>query len=275
MVAKFIGIVKGQLDYWRYQVANFGPDHPRYRPTKIAKYQYLIRDFSELLEYLERQEGDQNPQSLNVAAPNVRPRKEPQYPSSFVPNVGFSHASGPGPMPVLAPTPLPAPERNDEGENDLSDLPPELLKELSENARGETDPIIKIINGRGGTASLDEVLIDLFRKYKEIGKRPIVANKLYRLAKRHLCWPVPGKKGTYTTVRPATSSGTDEGSSTTENEEDPGASTPGSLSNDHGDSRSPGGPSKATPVGSSPTISTKHRRELLAGSAIPPVRVPR
>ena len=55
MVQKFIGIVKQQLDYWKYQVANFGPDHPRYRPAKISKYEYLIRDFTELLEYLERQ----------------------------------------------------------------------------------------------------------------------------------------------------------------------------------------------------------------------------
>ena len=85
--------------------------------------------------------------------------------------------------------------RND----DLSDLPPELLKELSESFKGETDPLIRIINDRGGTASLDEILVDLFRRYREIGKRPIISNKLYRFSKRGLCAPVPGKKGFYTT----------------------------------------------------------------------------
>ena len=30
----------------------------------------------------------------------------------------------------------------------------ELLDELSESIKGETDPLIKIINGRGGTATL-------------------------------------------------------------------------------------------------------------------------
>ena len=63
---------------------------------------------------------------------------------------------------------------------DLSDLPPELPKELSEERRRQVEhPLIEIINGRGGTATLDEILIDLYRKYKKVGKRASVAKDSY------------------------------------------------------------------------------------------------
>ena len=63
----------------------------------------------------------------------------------------------------------------------------------------ETDPLLKIINERGGTATLDEILIDMYRKHREVAKRNVVANKLYRLGKRELVW---SSKGTYTTKCP-------------------------------------------------------------------------
>jgi hypothetical protein len=83
----------------------------------------------------------------------------------------------------------------------LADLPPELLTELSIGAMSGADPLIQIINKRGGTASLDQILIDLFRTYHQISKRTVVANRLYRLARRGLCRPLPGRKGIYTTER--------------------------------------------------------------------------
>jgi hypothetical protein len=50
----------------------------------------------------------------------------------------------------------------------ISDLPRELVKELSEEAtRKVAHPLIEIIDGRGGTATLDEILIDLDRKYSQ------------------------------------------------------------------------------------------------------------
>src|SRR6202023_556331 len=88
-------------------------------------------------------------------------------------------SAGPAPAPTeLAPMPVsPRPK------NDLSDLPPELLAELSDNVKGEQDVIIQIINDRGGVATIDEILIDLYRKHQEIGKRAVISNKLYRLSK--------------------------------------------------------------------------------------------
>ena len=55
--------------------------------------------------------------------------------------------------------------------DDLSDLPPELLAELSGKSVGAVDPLVQIVVDRGGTASLDEILIDLFRKHGQLGKR--------------------------------------------------------------------------------------------------------
>jgi hypothetical protein len=84
---------------------------------------------------------------------------------------------------------------------DLADLPEELLSELSEGTvKGEADPVLQIIDDHGGTASIDEILIDLYRKHGEIGKRTIVGSRLYRLSKRGLVRAMPGKKGIYTTM---------------------------------------------------------------------------
>lgn len=137
--------------------------------------------------------------------------------------------------------------------DDLADLPPELLAELSGGAKGESDPLIQIINKHGGTASLDQILINLYRDYGEVGKRTLVGNKLYRLGRRKLVWSVPGRKGIYTTTKPAGAAASSEedgdGSDVSESE-----------------------PSARAPTSSSPT--SKVRRDLFASTAIPSNRLP-
>ena len=87
-------------------------------------------------------------------------------------------------------------------EDDLSDLPPELLEQLSSRSKkGQTDVLVQIINDRGGRASLDEIIIDLYRKTGEIGVRNLIANRLYRLAKQDLVAAEEGKKGIYKTTK--------------------------------------------------------------------------
>ena len=144
MIDKFVGIVNGQLDYWTHQVETYGPGHARYRPTKIAKYQHLIREFTELRDHLASQSGGY-----------VAVSQEPP------PKIVKKQAAAPAGS-EARPT---STEVKSDLPDDLAGLPPELLKELSEGIKGETDPLIKIINGRGGTATLDEILIDLYRKY--------------------------------------------------------------------------------------------------------------
>ena len=77
------------------------------------------------------------------------------------------------------------------------DLPQELLEELSIAKSDELeDQIATVINAYGGTASLDQILVGLYRKFRVTQKRRFLQNKLYRMT---MIWSVPGKKGVYTT----------------------------------------------------------------------------
>ena len=159
--------------WFQSQAQRYSPEHPRYRYDKVQMYSRLARDFGELAAALEQIESPAPPLAVTHA-----PYRTPSVSSA---------------------APAPKPSQNERA-RDLSDLPPELLKELSDSAtKGETDVLVKIINERGGRATLDEILIDLFRKHGEVGKRTITGNKLYRLSKRGLVWALPGKKGIYTT----------------------------------------------------------------------------
>ena len=92
-------------------------------------------------------------------------------------------------------------ESETSGEDNLSDLPAELLAQLSGRVKkGQADPIVQIINDHGGTATLDEILIDLYRRHHEIGTRNLISNKLYRLGKLGFVKAIEGKKGVYTTA---------------------------------------------------------------------------
>ena len=51
----------------------------------------------------------------------------------------------------------------------------------------------------GGTATLDQILVGLNRKFKVAQKRRFLQNKLYRMP---MVWSVPGRKGVYTTEPP-------------------------------------------------------------------------
>ena len=83
----------------------------------------------------------------------------------------------------------------------ILDLPQELRNELSVAKTDELeDQIVTVINAYGGEASLDQVLVGLFRKFEVVQKRRFVQNKLYRM---DMVWGVSGKKGIYTTKKPA------------------------------------------------------------------------
>lgn len=82
----------------------------------------------------------------------------------------------------------------------IHDLPQELLDELSVAKTDELeDQIVTVINAYGGEASLDQILVGLFRKFKVVQKRRFVQNKLYRMP---MVWGVEGRKGVYTTKEP-------------------------------------------------------------------------
>ena len=82
----------------------------------------------------------------------------------------------------------------------IHDLPPELQNELSvTKADALEDQLVTVINAYGGQASLDQILVGLYRKFEISQKRRFLQNKLYRMS---MIWSVPGRKGIYTTKEP-------------------------------------------------------------------------
>ena len=82
----------------------------------------------------------------------------------------------------------------------IHDLPQELLDELSIATADEIeDQLVTVINAYGGTATLDQILVGLYRKFRVAQKRRFLQNKLYRMS---MVWTIPGKKGVYTTEEP-------------------------------------------------------------------------
>lgn len=82
----------------------------------------------------------------------------------------------------------------------IHDLPAELLEELSVAKTDELeDQLVTVIKAYGDEASLDQVLVGLYRKFKVTQKRRFIQNKLYRM---DTVWSVGGKKGVYTTIEP-------------------------------------------------------------------------
>ncbi|WP_434050228.1 hypothetical protein [Marinobacter salarius] len=90
---------------------------------------------------------------------------------------------------------------------DVEGLPEELLQELSFSDSDKLDfKIQKIIDENGGMASLDKIIVSLYKETGEIHKRTSMTSKLYRMAQKEAVYSVPGRKGVYST-KPISSSG--------------------------------------------------------------------
>jgi len=86
---------------------------------------------------------------------------------------------------------------------DLSDLPPELIKELSGIKADDLEQqLFTIIKAGGMEVELDAILIELFRRFKVVQTRKFLQNKLWRMAQKGMIWTVRGRKGIYTTAEP-------------------------------------------------------------------------
>lgn len=86
---------------------------------------------------------------------------------------------------------------------DLSDLPPELLKELSGiRADDREQQLYTVIKSASEEVELDAILIELFRRFKVVETRKFLQNKLWRMAQKGMIWTIPGKKGIYTATEP-------------------------------------------------------------------------
>lgn len=87
---------------------------------------------------------------------------------------------------------------------DISDLPEELLSELSAIKTDDLeDQMFTIINAsENKEANIDTILVELYRRFNVIQKRTYITNKLWRMTQKDgLIWPAEGK-GFYTTIEP-------------------------------------------------------------------------
>lgn len=84
---------------------------------------------------------------------------------------------------------------------DLGDLPEELLKQIPAARIGELDQqVIDVMRDMfEGVASVDEILVGLYRKTGAIHDRAKLAGKLYRMVNSQpkLLDAVPQKRGVY------------------------------------------------------------------------------
>jgi hypothetical protein len=81
---------------------------------------------------------------------------------------------------------------------EIHGLPQELLEELSISESDKIEfNISSLITELGGVASLDRLLVALFRQSNEITKRAALNQRLYRMVQKELIHSVPGKKGVY------------------------------------------------------------------------------
>lgn len=82
--------------------------------------------------------------------------------------------------------------------DEIEGLPPELLNELSLSDSDRTEfNILSSVRELGGVASLDRLLVHIYRQSGEIMKRVALNQRLYRMTQKELLFGVPGKKGVY------------------------------------------------------------------------------
>src|SRR5690606_37816426 len=87
---------------------------------------------------------------------------------------------------------------------DLEGLPEELIAELSisESDREEFE-LLAIIEAGGGTMSLDQLLVAVYKKHGTIYERVKLNQRLYRMASKGALYSVPGRKGWYSIYEPS------------------------------------------------------------------------
>lgn len=82
-------------------------------------------------------------------------------------------------------------------QKDIEGLPPELLAQLSKKAIAQTEnPVLASIRQRE-IASIDQIMIDIYRSTGQVKKRQAVSMELFKLAKAGLIARIPKHQGVY------------------------------------------------------------------------------
>lgn len=157
-LASHIEFVKSQIEFQQRQAIRFAQE-----PRRSRLHIGAVERFKSLLADLEllMNRINENPELLNVRSAVSAPR------------LGLSW-------------------------EEIHGLPQELLEELSISESDKTEFIISsLITELGGVASLDRLLVALYRQSGEITKRAALNQRLYRMVQKELICSVPGKKGVY------------------------------------------------------------------------------
>ncbi len=84
--------------------------------------------------------------------------------------------------------------------DDLSDLPPELLAELSVSQVDALErQVLSVIESCGGEADLDQILIGLYRRFQVVQKRRFLQNKLWRMVRKNQVQKTKSARGVFRT----------------------------------------------------------------------------
>ena len=86
--------------------------------------------------------------------------------------------------------------------DEVQGLPAELLEELSISDSDKSDyAVVTIVEQAGGIASLDRILVEIYKDTNEIVKRANLNARIYRMIQKEMLFSVPGKKGVYSTAQ--------------------------------------------------------------------------
>jgi hypothetical protein len=82
---------------------------------------------------------------------------------------------------------------------DLSDLPSEVMAQLTLARIDELEQQMRdvVAAADGAEVTLDQIIIELYRRHKVVQERRFIMNKLYRMAQKGLISSVDGRKGVY------------------------------------------------------------------------------
>lgn len=84
--------------------------------------------------------------------------------------------------------------------NDLNDIPEELFEQLKISKSFELSwKLIGVINKCGGSAQIDKILVEYYKKHGEILNRVKLNAKLWRMSQKGLIECDPKIKGLYKT----------------------------------------------------------------------------
>jgi hypothetical protein len=90
------------------------------------------------------------------------------------------------------------PAESADAQDNLSDLPPALLAQLSGPKTDRLEgQILDVLRSVGGLVELNRLLIELYRRHGDVHERKALNNKAYRMVQKGLIRQAPDRRGVY------------------------------------------------------------------------------